>query len=60
MTPFICRNGTRTCVFQRSLCFVATPSCAMTFRYETFPPLLDSMKRINERTYGLVDYFDKL
>lgn len=28
-------------------------------RYEPYPPLLESMKRINERAYGLVDYFDK-
>lgn len=28
-------------------------------RYEPYSPLLDSMKRINERAYGLVDYFDK-
>ncbi len=27
-------------------------------RYEPYTPLLDSMKRINERVYGLVDYFD--
>jgi hypothetical protein len=28
-------------------------------RYEPYRPLLDSMKRINERTYGLVDYLAK-
>ena len=28
-------------------------------RYEPYTPLLDSMKRINERAYGLIDYFDK-
>jgi hypothetical protein len=28
-------------------------------RYQPYPPLLDSMKRINERAYGLVDHFDK-
>lgn len=28
-------------------------------RYEPYRPLLDSMKRINERAYGLVNYFDK-
>lgn len=27
-------------------------------RYEPYLPLLDSMKRINERAYGLVRYFD--
>jgi len=29
-------------------------------RYEPYSPLLDSMKRINQRAYGLVHYFDKL
>lgn len=29
-------------------------------RYAPFPPLLAAMKRLNERTYGLVDYFDGL
>jgi hypothetical protein len=28
-------------------------------RYEPYTPLLDSMKRINERAYGLLDHFDK-
>ncbi len=28
-------------------------------RYEPYGPLLDSMKRINERAYGLLDHFDK-
>jgi len=28
-------------------------------RYEPYTPLLDSMKRINERAYGLVNHFDK-
>jgi hypothetical protein len=28
-------------------------------RYEPYTPLLDSMKRINEHAYGLVDHFDK-
>jgi hypothetical protein len=28
-------------------------------RYEPYTPLLESMKRINERAYGLVRYFDK-
>lgn len=28
-------------------------------RYVPYPPLLESMKRINERTYGLLDHFDK-
>ena len=28
-------------------------------RYEPYSPLLDSMKRINERAYGLLDHFDK-
>ncbi len=28
-------------------------------RYEPYTPLLDSMKRINEKAYGLVDHFDK-
>lgn len=28
-------------------------------RYEPYRPLLESMKRINERAYGLVDYFNK-
>jgi hypothetical protein len=28
-------------------------------RYEPYQPLLESMKRINERAYGLVDYFNK-
>jgi hypothetical protein len=28
-------------------------------RYEPYQALLDSMKQINERAYGLVDYFDK-
>jgi hypothetical protein len=27
-------------------------------RYEPYQALLDSMKRVNERTYGLVDYLD--
>jgi hypothetical protein len=27
-------------------------------RYESYPPLLNAMKRINERSYLLVDYFD--
>ncbi len=27
-------------------------------RYEPYPPLLNAMKRINERVYLLVDYFD--
>ena len=27
-------------------------------RYAPFPPLLAAMKRINERVYGLADYFD--
>lgn len=27
-------------------------------RYEPYPPLLDSMKRINERSYRLVEWFD--
>ena len=29
-------------------------------RYEPYTPLLDSMKRINQRAYGLVEHFDKL
>jgi hypothetical protein len=28
-------------------------------RYEPYAPLLDSMKRINERAYGIVDFFDQ-
>jgi len=28
-------------------------------RYEPYTPLLDSMKRINERAYGLAEHFDK-
>jgi hypothetical protein len=28
-------------------------------RYVPYTPLLDSMKRINERTYGLIEYFDR-
>ena len=28
-------------------------------RYEPYTPLLDSMKRINERAYGIVERFDK-
>ena len=28
-------------------------------RYEPYAPLLDSMKRINERVYGIIDHFDK-
>ena len=28
-------------------------------RYEPYRPLLDSMKRVNERAYGLVDNFDR-
>lgn len=28
-------------------------------RYEPYQALLDSMKQINQRAYGLVDYFDK-
>lgn len=28
-------------------------------RYEPYAPLLDSMKRINERAYGIVDRFDR-
>jgi len=40
MTPFISKNGTLTCVFQHSLCFVATPSCAMTFCYAMLTLLL--------------------
>lgn len=28
-------------------------------RYQPYAPLLDSMKRINQRAYGLVDHFDK-
>lgn len=28
-------------------------------RYEPYAPLLESMKRINERSYGIVLYFDK-
>jgi len=31
----------------------------VNYRYEPYTPLLDSMKRINERTYGLIDSFDK-
>ena len=27
-------------------------------RYEPYTPLLDSMKRINQRAYRLADYFD--
>jgi len=27
-------------------------------RYEPYVPLLEAMKRINERTYSLVEYFD--
>jgi len=29
-------------------------------RYESYTPLLDSMKRINQRAYGLMQCFDKL
>lgn len=29
-------------------------------RYEPYRPLLDSMKRVNERAYGLVDNFDRI
>ncbi len=28
-------------------------------RYEPYDPLLEAMKRINERTFSLVDYFDR-
>lgn len=28
-------------------------------RYEPYGPLLEAMKRLNERTYSLVDYFDR-
>ena len=28
-------------------------------RYEPYPPLLESMKKINQRVYALIDYFDR-
>lgn len=31
----------------------------VNYLYEPYSPLLDSMKRINERAYSLVEYFDK-
>jgi len=31
----------------------------VNYLYEPYAPLLDSMKRINERAYGLVEHFDK-
>jgi len=30
----------------------------VSFRYEPYTPLLDQMKRLNQRVYRLVDYFD--
>ena len=29
-------------------------------RYEPYVPLLESMRRINRRVYGLADYFDRI
>jgi hypothetical protein len=31
----------------------------VTFRYESYSPLLDAMKPLNERVYILADYFDR-
>lgn len=31
----------------------------VTFRYEPYPALLDAMKPLNDRVYGLADYFDR-
>ncbi len=28
-------------------------------RYEPYAPLLDSMKRVNQRAYGIIDHFDR-
>jgi hypothetical protein len=28
-------------------------------RYEPYPELLQSMKRVNERAYGVIDWFDR-
>jgi hypothetical protein len=31
----------------------------VTARYVTYPPLLEAMRELNQRTYGLIEVMDK-